>query len=119
MNAEINGVLEKLRSKLESDDRLPKADVSENVEADASPAEDQLDALLMAIVSALQDEFEIEDDDAIGFAIDVADELAEAGELSPFPEDDATDEMVAAWVEKANSLGFQEKVLAAARESAE
>lgn len=127
MTPQINAVLDEIRLRLEnafgpevassgsgSHNRGEPGDgEAENV----TDVEDALDLYLNAMISKLEAEHEFDEDSAIGLVFDVIDELGEEGLLPPFPEEDATDEMLAAWMGKAKSVGLQARVIEAAIES--
>lgn len=86
------------------------------LEADnPTDANDAWNMYMINIVERLVAEFDMDQDDAVDFVFDCADELAEEGDLPVVPEDDASDQDVSLWLGTAQSIGFGGYVLAAAR----
>jgi hypothetical protein len=78
-----------------------------------TPVQSEMDAYILDIKDGLLQHFEIEPEDgksehdvALDYVFDCADDLAEEGELPEFPDDDASDEEVIAWLNAAKSMGF-------------
>lgn len=128
MTPQINAVLDEIRLRLENAfgpevassgvDSHNKGEPGDGEAENITDVEDALDLYLNSMISKLEAEYDFEEDDAIGLVFDVIDELGEEGLLPPFPEDDATDEMLAAWMGKAKSVGLQARVIEAANEMA-
>lgn len=81
-----------------------------------TPVQDELDGFLLDIKDGLVQHYEIEPDEALDYVFDTADELAANEELPAFPDDDAPDEDVVAWLNAAKSMGFAQYVADSAEE---
>lgn len=127
MTPEVNSVFEKIRLQLESD----LEDMGLLGEEDSSDAEggdlgavnpsDGLEAFedfISGIVDGLLAEYEIDEDDAVDFVLDMADEMAEAGLLAPLPDTDDS-KALALWIGQATTAGFGLEVMKAADEMAD
>ena len=104
-------VLEGIRLAIEEDNGEPG-------QANSDPTLDAFDAFnmyLVDVVDALRQEFEVSDEDALMFALDLADELAADDELPLLP-DEGDAAATAAWMEAAKKLGFVDRVVQAAIE---
>ena len=128
MNARVNGLLENIRKNLDEDPAFgpEQPGVVAGSHGDSQPGEggadnipdteDALDKYLNGCIESVVDECSVAEDDAIDFVFGVADELAEKGKLPEMPDEDADDEDIALWLGKANTIGFQQVVLKAARD---
>ena len=126
MTPQINAVLDEIRLRLENafgpelanattDDSHNTGAAGEGEAENVSDIGDSFDQYLNDMISSLETAG-FDEDTAIGLVFDVADELAEEGLLPPFPEDDSTDQMLAAWLGKAKSVGLQARVIEASNE---
>jgi hypothetical protein len=126
MTPQINAVLDEIRLRLENafgpetassgSDAHASGEAGEGEAENVTDVEDALDLYLNAMISKLEADYDFEEDDAIGLVFDVIDELGEEGLLPPFPEDEATEQMLATWMGKAKSVGLQARVIEAAIE---
>jgi hypothetical protein len=124
MTPQINAVLDEIRLRLENAFGPEAAPTSSHAQgepgdgeaANLTDVEDALDLYLNAMIGKLEQDYDFDEDTAIGLVFDVIEELGEEGLLPPFPEEEATDEMLAAWMGKAKSVGLQARVIEAATE---
>ncbi len=127
MTPAVNSLFEKIRLQLESD----MAELGILGEEDSSDAEggdlgavnpsDALEAFedfLSGIADGLLAEFDIDEDEAIDFVFDVADDMAEEGLLDPMPEGDDP-KALGLWIGHATSAGFGLEVMKLANEMAD
>lgn len=95
------------------------ADGSGSVDSEDSNNPDAVDAFdrfLMSIVDALRAEYDVSEDDALIFVLDVAVNLVSDGQLPSLPEEGDAAEKFTFWLGKAKTLGFEDAVLKAAAE---
>lgn len=134
MNVRVNSVLRQVRRFLEQEDDVTAygpgvaADIGGEDAATAAPGEggadnpatvgDALDAYLTNIADLLGLEFDLEDEEALNFVFDAADDLSGEGKLPEVPGDDSSDEEIALWLGNAKTVGFSAHVLSKAREMA-
>lgn len=95
------------------------AEVQAEADEEDGNINDQIDMLLSGIVDALLEEYDLDEEEAFDFVLDVADVAAEEGMLPYLPDEDASDEELAAWYGQATTAGFTDMVLEAASDSAE
>lgn len=114
-------LLSRIRAKLEGDleetmvsgttagdEAKPGVGGAKNNPTDVADALDlYLDSLLDAVLKAS----DMSEDDAMSMILDMADAGAEAGDLPPFPEEEASDDEVSLWLGKAKTVGFKRIVL--------
>jgi hypothetical protein len=85
-----------------------------------SDVSDALDKYLSDMTERLMQKYDLSEDEAADFVLEVADNLASVGMLADFPDEDAPAEEVATWYAKAGSIKFDAMVMtAASREYAE
>lgn len=128
MNAEMNHLLEQMRTQLAEGEEAwgPNSDAKTGSEGE--PGElgaenenniwDAFDLYIGDMVDDLTEKYELDDDDALDFIFSVADDLAEDGKLPEIPVGD-DEKAVALWLGKAGSFGFERMVLDAAEEEAD
>lgn len=83
----------------------------------ASSMWDAFDLYVGDIIDDLTELYELSDDEAMDFIFDLADALAEEGQMPPLPELDDAQE-VSAWLGVATSIGFERMVLDDAADAA-
>ena len=66
----------------------------------------EFDDYMDSVLGAVLDEYDVDEDDAVDYIIEIADELADDGLLPYFPDEDSTSEEITDWVAAAQSAGF-------------
>lgn len=97
------------------------ADPASAGELDADNPTDIIDSFeeyIGSIADALLDDYEMDDDEAYDIIFDLADGLAEDGDLMEIPEDD-DEQALAMWLGQAKTIGFANIVLANVEDWAE
>jgi len=125
MNAQVNELMDRMRTQLNEEQGWVAADLSEPrervVEDDAEDddedggAEDAFDLFLAGILDSLLAEYDSDEEEALDFVFGLADEMAEAGKLPFIPE---SDDGLPEWIAAAQAAGFAQAVMDAAAESA-
>lgn len=136
MTPAVNNLFDKIRLQLEGDleemgllgldDDEEDDDEEDDEEAEGgdlgasnpSDALDAFEAYIGGIADGLMAEYEIDEDDAVDFVLDIADDMADAGMLAELP-DVEDSKALALWIGQAQSVGFGVEVMAAADEDAE
>lgn len=95
-------------SSVETDHEQSKA--GEGGADNVSDVNDVLIDYMLSIAGSLEDEFEIDGDDAVDMVFDIADQLGEDGTL-PYIPDEEDLAGTAEWVGRAKMMGFGEMVL--------
>ena len=129
MTPQINTVLDTIRRKMEgmeafgpeipgvmpgsNNASLPGDGGADNI----TDIEDTFDMFLSDIIDLLMFDSDIGEDEAADFIFYMADSMADEGMLPPMPDDGADEEELAAWMGKAKSIGFSNRVLKAARDA--
>lgn len=134
MNAEMNHLLEQMRTQLkteaESDGEEAWGPESEPEDTDdGEPGEggaenennvsDAFDMYISDMVDDLMEKYELDEDGALDFVFSTADDLAAEGKLPEIPSEEDDAKGLAVWLGKAGSLGFERMVLDAALAASE
>lgn len=133
MNAQINGVLEQVRLKMESQwgapgtpsmppDASPIPPTSGAPEARAIPpddVEDALDMYLSGMVDSLMNQYDATDEEAANVVFAAIDQAVAHGKLPELPADDASPQEVSLWVGQATLANLQRMVNEYAKNNAE
>lgn len=134
MNAQINGVLDQIREKL--NESAWGAPGQPSMPPDASPVpptagapgarsispadvEDALDMYLSGMVDSLLNQYDATDEEAADTVFAAIDQAVQAGVLPELPPDDASEQEVSLWVGKATLANLQRLVNEYARNNAE
>lgn len=133
MNAQMNGVLEQLRLKMESQwgspgtpsmppDASPMPPTSGAPEArpiDGEDVEDALDMYLSGMVDSLLNQYDATDEEAADTVFAAIDQAVSAGKLPELPPDDASPQEISMWVGQATLANLQRMVNEFAKNHAE
>ena len=97
---------------------MASSDNAPNEPENESPVQDQMDAYVMDIKDGIIQQYDVEPAEALDKVFEVADELADDGQLPPMPDDGSSDAEVTAWLAAARSMGFAAAVMSSAEEEA-
>lgn len=127
MNKQVNELLTEMRKSLDEQgiDVAEPTQGSQDAEAgdleatNPDTVDDDIEAYLTDIVQSLIDNYDISEEDALGFVWDVADAMAEEEMLPATPAEDDPSDVKAEWLGTAKTIGFAAEVLAAAEDASE
>jgi len=116
MNRNVNILLEGIRMELGFlEEESGPGDLGAVNEPDV---EDAIGNFIESLVAALQDRYDISEDDALEFITGMADMLKDEGMLPPLPAEDDPEVIKAEWLGAAKANGLATEIMQAAEEIA-
>lgn len=79
---------------------------------------DAFDAYISDLIDDLMEKYDVDEDDALEFIFQTADDLTDEGLMTPIPSEDDP-QAVAMWLGRAGTVGFERQVLDAALASSD